>query len=78
LSQDAANATGLHTQAVPETYAAIDEDDDEELDFWGGEARSRPESEDDDDYEDDTDAEDSENEEDDDNEDEDIMLFGHR
>lgn len=78
LSQDATNQTGLHTQAVPEPYNTIEEDDDEELDFWGGEGRSGPESEDDDDYEDDTDAEESENEEDDDNEDEDIMLFGHR
>lgn len=78
LSQGAANPTGPHTQAAPEPYAAMDEDDDEELDFWGGEARSGPESEDEDDYEDDTDAEDSDNEEDDDNEEEDIMLFGHR
>lgn len=79
LSQGAASPTdALHTQAVPEPYAAIDDDDDEVLDFWGGAARSGPESEDDDDYEDDTDAEDSENEEDDDNEDEDMMLFGHR
>lgn len=77
LSQDVANPTGLHTQAVPAPYPTI-EDDDEELDFWGGETRSGPESEEDDDYEDDTDAEDSENEEEDDNDDEDIMLFGHR
>jgi hypothetical protein len=78
LSQDAERPTSPNAQAVPESYAAIDEEDDEELDFWGGEARSGPESEDDDDYEDDTDPEESDNEEDDDNDDEDIMLFGHR
>lgn len=78
LSQGAASPTGLHTQAVPAPYPMIEDDEDEELDFWGGETRSGPESEEDDDYEDDTDAEESENEEDDDNDDEDIMLFGHR
>ena len=78
FGEDAGSPAGLHTQAVPESYATVEDDDDEELDFWGGETRSGPESEDDDDYEDDTDAEDSENEDDDDNDDEDIMLFGHR
>ncbi|POS79124.1 hypothetical protein DHEL01_v202482 [Diaporthe helianthi] len=78
LNQGAASPTGAYAQAVPESFAVIDKDDDDELNFWGGETRSGAKSEDDDDYEDDTDAEDSENEEDDDNEDEDIMLFGHR
>lgn len=78
-SQDAASPAGHHAHAVPQIDSAMDDDDVEELNFWGGETRSGPESEEeDDDYEDDTDAEDSENDEDDDNEDDDIMLFGHR
>ena len=81
-SQDAASPAGTLPYAEPELDFAMDEE--EELDFWGGEPRSGPESDDDDDedeFEEDSDAESSEHdddEEEDEDDDEDIILLGHR
>ncbi|ROW17106.1 hypothetical protein VPNG_01110 [Cytospora leucostoma] len=78
---DAASTPGHHPYAETEVNLAIDEE--EELTFWGGEARSGPESEDededDDSEEEDSEAASSDNPDDeDDEEEEDIILFGHR
>lgn len=57
------------------------EEEDEELNFWGGDARSvssADESDSDDETNDDSEMEEGEDDDDDDNDDGDIILFGHR
>lgn len=57
-----------------------DEDEDEELNYWGGEVRSVSSADESDsgDEADDSDMEEGDEEDDDDNDDGDIVLFGHR
>lgn len=93
LSIRALNSPGPHTMDANgimqrigsgflEPEISIDEDDeDEELDFWGGEARSAPsedEGESGDEPEDSDEDDDDDEEEDENDEEEDIILFGHR